>query len=405
QSDEKISRCGSKALGDLIEENEIIRHSLLSTGFAQIVLHILSLGTLTQQSFSSSSTSSSSSQTDSLVPLHVKYGVLNVLFKFVTTAEGLEPLSILIPILEQMKTNEEQELKNKAIKIVGQLQIEGITAFSSSSSKEKDEKIQSLEEVNKHKDEEILREQQEKERINQELLSERQEKEKERKRANEAESKILILEQEKNILNQENSKFKENQQEIKIQSPQDLPVTIINSDPTNYSFVDNGGKKQINKNQQNYSAISLTQVMENGIFSLDGKFSSNEEWGCIGIVQDSYSIPAGANPNKSPQQEHLVTYHGPYHGGGTVSCKGKTVSGNKPIPCSNTVRAEYDSEKGTLIYFVNSVQQPVYVTGIKEKVRFIIQMYSVGTSFTDISLKKLSTPTSDHVENEQAVQW
>ncbi|KAA6386430.1 MAG: hypothetical protein EZS28_018043 [Streblomastix strix] len=142
--------------------------------------------------------------------------------------------------------------------------------------------------------------------------------------------------------------------------------------------------------------------MENGIFSLEGKFSSKEKLGGIGIVQDSYSIPAGAHPNKSPYQEHLVTYHGPYHGGGTVSCKGKTVSGNIAIPGNSTVRAEYDSEKGTLIYFVNSVQQPVYITGIKEK---ILLWDDIGSSFTDISLKKLSTPTSGHVANEQAVQW
>ncbi|KAA6363052.1 MAG: hypothetical protein EZS28_041422, partial [Streblomastix strix] len=64
-----------------------------------------------------------------------------------------------------------------------------------------------------------------------------------------------------------------------------------------------------------------------------------------------------------------------------------------------------DSEKGTLIFFVDGVQQPVYISGIKEKVRFFICMYYAGTSCTIRSLKKLSSPTSGHVPNEKAIQW
>ncbi|KAA6355269.1 MAG: hypothetical protein EZS28_049204, partial [Streblomastix strix] len=240
QSDEKISKCGSKLLGDLIEENEIIRHSLLSTGFAQIVLHTLSPGTQPQQQ------SSSSSQTDTSIPIHVKNGILDVLLKLVTTAEGLEPLSVLIPILEEMKTNGEQELKNKAKKILSLFAGEGIKASSSSlSSKQNDIKIHELEDSNKqmeeqikqkneqlsHKDEELRRERDENERINQELLKERQEKEKEKKKANDAEARIQNIEQEKNKLKQENTKFKENKKEIKLQSPQDVPFPLSNSRP------------------------------------------------------------------------------------------------------------------------------------------------------------------------------
>ncbi|KAA6375980.1 MAG: hypothetical protein EZS28_028492, partial [Streblomastix strix] len=66
---------------------------------------------------------------------------------------------------------------------------------------------------------------------------------------------------------------------------------------------------------------------------------------------------------------------------------------------------QFDSEKGTLIFFVDGVQEPVYISGIKEKVRFFICMYYAGTSCTIRSLKKLNSPTSEHVPNEKAIQW
>jgi hypothetical protein len=43
-SNEKQSKAGSKALCDLIEENETIRNSLLTTGFIQVVIHTLTSG-------------------------------------------------------------------------------------------------------------------------------------------------------------------------------------------------------------------------------------------------------------------------------------------------------------------------------------------------------------------------
>ncbi|KAA6356688.1 MAG: hypothetical protein EZS28_047785, partial [Streblomastix strix] len=66
---------------------------------------------------------------------------------------------------------------------------------------------------------------------------------------------------------------------------------------------------------------------------------------------------------------------------------------------------QFDSEKGTLIFFVDGVQEPVYISGIKEKVRFFISMYYADFSCTIRSLKKLSSPTSEHIPNEKAIQW
>ncbi|KAA6371366.1 MAG: hypothetical protein EZS28_033107 [Streblomastix strix] len=103
--------------------------------------------------------------------------------------------------------------------------------------------------------------------------------------------------------------------------------------------------------------------------------------------------------------ENMATYAGQDWGGGTVYYIGTNKSGNKSFTDNQIIKAEYDSEKGTLIFFVDGVQQPIYITGIKEKVRFIISMYFAGATCTIRSLKKLAKPTSGHVPNEQIVQW
>ncbi|KAA6311401.1 MAG: hypothetical protein EZS28_056135, partial [Streblomastix strix] len=79
--------------------------------------------------------------------------------------------------------------------------------------------------------------------------------------------------------------------------------------------------------------------------------------------------------------------------------------GNVSFKDNQIIKAEYDSEKGTLIFFVDGVQQPVYIIGIKEKVKFIVFMWYAGATCTIRSLKKLTKPTSGHVANEQTVQW
>jgi hypothetical protein len=73
------------------------------------------------------------------VPNHVRNNLLDLLLKLAGSAEDLQPLSILIPILERIKTDGEPELKNKAKRILALIASEGISSLSDT--KEKDEKI------------------------------------------------------------------------------------------------------------------------------------------------------------------------------------------------------------------------------------------------------------------------
>ncbi|KAA6381399.1 MAG: hypothetical protein EZS28_023073, partial [Streblomastix strix] len=178
------------------------------------------------------------------------------------------------------------------------------------------------------------------------------------------------------------------------------PIAIINKDPQNVEFVDiDGVQKKINKKKDDYQTISLTQVLENGIWSLESMLRNSEIYGAaIGIVRDSYDIPAKAYYADQPNAKHIAAFCGKGRNC-PVWYKGQGTEGNARIQNNQIVRLEFDSFKGTLILFINNVQQPVYFAGIKEKVRFIIFLCSKGTSCIIQSLKKLKAPTSKPTEN------
>ncbi|KAA6402577.1 MAG: hypothetical protein EZS28_001907, partial [Streblomastix strix] len=121
----------------------------------------------------------------------------------------------------------------------------------------------------------------------------------------------------------------------------------------------------------------------------------------LGIVQESYDITVNCYPNSNSSTAFFC-------GNPNYSVFVKTgnyTSGNVAFTNNQIVKIEFDSEKGTLHLFVDGAQQPIYISGINEKVRFAIYMYWAGSAWTLRSLKKLSTPTVGHLPNERALQW
>ncbi|KAA6398596.1 MAG: hypothetical protein EZS28_005881 [Streblomastix strix] len=185
-------------------------------------------------------------------------------------------------------------------------------------------------------------------------------------------------------------------------------IAILNLDSTKIDVTDiNDGMKKIIKKQSDgrYYTFSLTQVLENGIWSLEAQFS-NLTRGCvvIGIVRDSHNITANCHPVHSPNNQHMA-FIGNKKWSNDVWYKGVETSGNQGFDNNEIVRLEFDSEKGTLTFFLNDVQQPVYISGIKEKVRFVFALCCQNETCMIRSLKKLAAATACHVANEKAVQW
>ncbi|KAA6402654.1 MAG: hypothetical protein EZS28_001815 [Streblomastix strix] len=180
-----------------------------------------------------------------------------------------------------------------------------------------------------------------------------------------------------------------------------FPIQLINPDLQEIDFIDvDDVRKKISKKISNKISkkinyknitVSLSQVLENG----------------IGIVRDTYNIPDDTNPYYSPHCNNMVSYGMNYYGNGNgeVHYLRKGTSGNIAFNDNQIIKAEFDSEKGTLIFFVDEEHQPVYVSGINEKVRFFITIGFPYQCCTIRSLKKLIKPATKHIPNENAIHW
>ncbi|KAA6386951.1 MAG: hypothetical protein EZS28_017522 [Streblomastix strix] len=192
---------------------------------------------------------------------------------------------------------------------------------------------------------------------------------------------------------------------MKIVEQLNYPISIINKDPDSIELIDiDGVQKKINKKDDEFCIISLDQVLDNGIWSIETMFQNTGEFAAIGIVRDSYDIPVYAYFSSKPHTDHIAAFCGGEYDY-PVWYKGKGTEGNALFDDDQILTLEFDSFKGTLILFINNVQQPVYFSGIQEKVRFTVDMYSAGSSCAIRSLKQLIAPTSRHIQNEVAVQW
>ncbi|KAA6395763.1 MAG: hypothetical protein EZS28_008709 [Streblomastix strix] len=372
-SNEKQSKAGSKALCDLIGDNETVRETLLKTGFVELVLHIITSGqqdkdkssyqssSSSLQPPSSSSSSSSSSQEIQLnqVSIYSQLGFLDVTLQLSMTADDIQPIAVLIPVLEQIQQNIKSELLQKAQQILDQLKIRGIS--SQPTIQQLQEDLRREREWNTKLKYEIQHQQEEKEQI-----SEQHQKVKEE------------LEKKNNLL----VKLLEENQKLKLKISKDpfldfsisidFPVALINKDPDDFELVDIGRQmKKIIKKKQNQNTVSLTQVLDIGIWSIEVEFENIGVYAAVGIVQDSYDIPSNAHPWLEPNNQHMIVFTSEKYFG-SVWCKGKEINGNKQFKDNQIVRLEMDCEEGTLTLFLDDVQQPLFISGIKEKVRFIV---------------------------------
>ncbi|KAA6364859.1 MAG: hypothetical protein EZS28_039614, partial [Streblomastix strix] len=224
--DEQISKAGSKSLVELIEENSEIRKSLLTTGLLQIVQHAFPCKNIDRPK-QPSSLSSESLQKDTILPDHIRNNLLDLLLKLAGSAEDLQPLSILIPIIERIKTDGEPEFKNKAKRILTMIAGEEISSLSDT--KEKDEKIYQLEQENKKLKDTISNEKKEKEMYIQRAKDSNNQimKQQEDKKGKETSEEIQILKESNKCKNKkcaelslENTKLKNEIDNIKLYYPQ-----------------------------------------------------------------------------------------------------------------------------------------------------------------------------------------
>ncbi|KAA6374656.1 MAG: hypothetical protein EZS28_029817 [Streblomastix strix] len=438
-SDEKQSNAASNALEGLIEENEIIRNALLTNGFLLKV----------QQTFTNkSSSSSSSSQTSNATPNYLISGLLDIILKLLATVGDLQPIAILIPLLNEMKSSGEKNIKKKSMNILSILITNGINSPSSEPSKEKESKIQQLEESNRLKDEQLrqnvqlIRTAEERAHVNEQYKIQAEEQlraQQEQTRA--SEERARLSEQQKlQVQEQLRTKEADNQRlqnEInqlrQTQAPssathsiqliqavvdrnaiiEDNKSELENPDPTGqgvrFERIQDLNRKAVALRCDRLS-VSLNNVIKDGIHRIEVRFEkcNNVEYsyGAVGIVKAGYKIPYPSFPCNSEQRmtviQSMLEYYGYF---GQVLFKFSYESGNVKFSDGQLIAMELNADVGTLHFFVDGIQQPVFVRGIKEAVKFYFHIYFQGSSFSIVSVKKLPIPIAKTLLNEKVIQW
>ncbi|KAA6389410.1 MAG: hypothetical protein EZS28_015062 [Streblomastix strix] len=155
-----------------------------------------------------------------------------------------------------------------------------------------------------------------------------------------------------------------------------------------------------------FLSFSLNKVMRQGIHSVSGKYdkSNLEEQvnGQIGICKADYKIVYPCWPSDGPHYKNMLQYFG---FNGDIQFKWNLHGCNAQFNDGQLLTMELNMEVGTLHFFVDGVQQPVFVKGIKEPVKFWFYLQKQDSSFTVTSVKRLSFPTALTLPNSKAFEW
>ncbi|KAA6317011.1 MAG: hypothetical protein EZS28_053558, partial [Streblomastix strix] len=90
---------------------------------------------------------------------------------------------------------------------------------------------------------------------------------------------------------------------------------------------------------------------------------------------------------------------------GKIYYKGYEKYCNSKFSDGQLITMELNLDAGTLHFIVNGIQQPMYVQGINEPVKFWFELYKKDSSFAIVSIKKLKIPTIKPIANSKAAQW
>ncbi|KAA6374562.1 MAG: hypothetical protein EZS28_029912 [Streblomastix strix] len=159
--------------------------------------------------------------------------------------------------------------------------------------------------------------------------------------------------------------------------------------------------------KQEFLVVSLNKEIKNGIRSLTVRFGKCNflgfAQGYVGIAKSTYKIPYPCIPNVKPHCQNMLGYLGL---DGEVCYKGQSIKGNSKFKDGQLITLELNYDDGTLHIFADRKQQPIFVKGIKEAVKFWFQIWNVGSSFEIISVKKLENSTASKLQpNQKAINW
>ncbi|KAA6360480.1 MAG: hypothetical protein EZS28_043993 [Streblomastix strix] len=183
---------------------------------------------------------------------------------------------------------------------------------------------------------------------------------------------------------QKTLKLKNHDRFLKIIETLKVLFVMKNPDPETVIFEQvDGILSKVKQNKDGERVIELDPVITDGIYLFEIIYEKIRDNYCQGpgIMKASYAVQKDCNPRR------IYTV------------------GNSQYSNGQKIGLELDKEKGTLHFFIDGVQQPVFVRGINEPVRFYGHIYDNESSFTIVTFKKLPATTTHTVPNEKAVDW
>ncbi|KAA6389674.1 MAG: hypothetical protein EZS28_014799 [Streblomastix strix] len=155
-----------------------------------------------------------------------------------------------------------------------------------------------------------------------------------------------------------------------------------------------------------HRSISLNKAISEGIHRVEVRFekcnSGGLIQGAVGIMKADNKIPYPCYPGWKMQKQIMLYYYG---GDGDVYYKETRSSNNTKFYDGQVIAMELNADVGTLHFFVDGIQQPIFVSGIFQAVKFWFYIQNKESSFSVVSVKKLAIPTAKTLSKEKALQW
>ncbi|KAA6360287.1 MAG: hypothetical protein EZS28_044186, partial [Streblomastix strix] len=289
---------------------------------------------------------------DNQTPDHVSSNLLRIIMDIIFNSGEIQEMGSLIPVLKKLseeKDLQKKEIQTKAKKINAILASQGITGPISPT------EIQEL----KMQNEELKRNDVEKTR------------------------KIADL---------------EHQLEEAKQKTIEIPISI--TVPTG-QYTKKEGQFTYTATSNQYLTFPIDTRINQGIYRCEFKANKVGDQQ-FGVMKSGLVIPFGQYPNSSSYCKDNMFFY----------CKGqmyqnvKNTPGNQAMKDDDIIAIEVNmTVPRTAHLFINSIQQPVFMSGLPESVQFYFFINFVGDSTTVLSLKKLAAPTIANIPDAKEIKW
>ncbi|KAA6388808.1 MAG: hypothetical protein EZS28_015663 [Streblomastix strix] len=159
------------------------------------------------------------------------------------------------------------------------------------------------------------------------------------------------------------------------------------------------------KTNINFSTVVFDPIISDDFYYFEGVFHDHGDlYFDIGITEPS--VQYGQNESPQGYGEKTVRY---CSGKGRIGhiC-GYEIVGNEALTNEQRIGLEVNmtATPRTVHFFVNDVEQPVFVVGIPDKIRFFAYIWQECSSFELLKFEKYHTrPKSKGLPNSLALEW